>query len=599
MTIILKSPISIAGVPQLIGTILTLGIAKESDYVNRGVAEWVEKNPTVTQTEEIKNLSKDNRILAKWFSGGISGKSVVFSGDSTTQAFQNAFPTASYIYRDGRVGRVQTKYPNFANVKVYSRGENSGTLSQFLNNSFTDNHRNDPTANFYLQDTYGNIDAIIALDADLYVLSWGINDTTSNTSYTAQLLSKNLTIAVDKIRAAVPKACIILRMPNSLSVDNPYMSGGATAQNCMDRYQTGYMKLRNVWPDVLVWNSHMGLFPMVAPATAAGCPLLNTDGLHPSVSAYDQILNTIFEIADPVLNSDLNGSMEASLSGPFIYNKTDNLLRWDQRIDTNALSGSDWYKVYGVRLQYAGRGLYFTMSMLDYAKNGSTTIAQSAWAAGIIAPGLVPGDIISLANKSGQAFTFVVKVNPNTQSGNELSYNPNPHPAGTWSAAETEDLIAGHPVPAESYLWIGYIYRHKYANSVGMRGLKTAFAKSTSYDTAAGTVDPYAVSRRFYISATPALGAFTAQTIQSETGGDLSLRAWATTDTVCIPGVTSGVKTGTAAEGLGALGITLTGGIFTADTVNKRMAVTGVTSAGVLVDFSKYMIPHGYVLSAT
>ena len=133
---------------------------------------------------------------------------------------------------------------------------------------------------------------------------------------------------------------------------------------------------------------------------------------------------------------------------------------------------------------------------------------------------------------------------------------------------------------------------------MGMEKLQTAFP-GLSYDTAVGTTNPYAVKRRFYIIATPALGAFTAQTIGSETGGDLSLRTWAVTDTVCIPGVTSGVKTGIGAENIDSIGLTLTGGIFTADTVNKRMAITGVTSGGLLVDFSKYMIPQGYVLSAT
>jgi hypothetical protein len=128
-----------------------------------------------------------------------------------------------------------------------------------------------------------------------------------------------------------------------------------------------------------------------------------------------------------------------------------------------------------------------------------------------------------------------------------------------------------------------------------MRKLRSLLASPIAYDVAAATANPYAVARRFYISATPALGAFTAQTIGSESGGDLSALTWLATDVVCIPGVSTGLR---SAEYNAALALPLTGATFTPDATNKRMAITGVTHGGVLVDFSKYVIPQGYLLKA-
>lgn len=598
MTIILNSPVSFGGVPALAGTKLTLGIAQESDLVNRGVATWSGLNPTVSIPEKKLNFLEDTRKLAKWFDGGIDGKVVVMSGDSTTWYTQSAFATAPAIYRDGRYSRIQEKFQEFKNVTVYSRGENGVSLTTFKNTltaPLGDNHRNDPTANFYAVDTYGNLSDLIALNADVYILCWGINDCRSTSTYTAANLQADLTIVVNILRAAVPKCCIILRMPNAHSTDSPSIVGGATAQSCMDRYQTAYTNLRNTWPDVVVWNA-MGVFPVIAPAAASNSPTIAADGLHMSTSALDQTVDQLFGMLRPATNHrDLDFQNESTRSIPFTVGPTSRLLKWDQNIDPKILEGPDWYKVYKIQFSDGARASYIRIGFKDFESITSTVPRDNAWASGVPAQGLIPGDVMSFANKSGQAYTFVVNVLTPSLFSNIMQWSP--HPAGTWPAADTEDLIAGHPVPTAGNYISGFVYRHKYAHCEAMRTLQSLLSPAIGYDTAVGTVNNYAVKRRFYISATPALGAFTAQTIGSETGGDLSLRTWSVTDTVCIPGITSGLKTG--AEFISALKFPLTGGVFTADTVNKRMAVTGVTVGGVLVDFSKYVIPQGYVLSAT
>lgn len=583
------------------GTTIIIGYGEKSQYLFRKkTSDWISFTVTVTYPgNDTVGVLSDRRKLSKWFDGGIDGKVVVMSGDSTTWYTQSAFAAAPTIYRDGRYSRIQQKFPEFKSVTVYSRGENGVSLTTFKNTlvvPLTDNHRNDPTSNYYAVDTYGNLDALIALNADVYILCWGINDCRVTSTYTATNLKDGLTEVVNILRAAVPKCCIILRMPNAHSVDCSGITGGATAQSCMDRYQTAYGSLRNTWPDVVVWNS-MGVFPVVAPATAAGSPTIAADGLHMSTSALDQTVDQLFGMLRPAVNHrDLDIMNEGSRAIPFKDNPTNRLLRWDPNIDPKILEGPDWYKVYRVQFSDGARASYIRIQFKDYEDLYSTPVRDNAWASGVPAQGIVPGDIISLANKTGQAYTFVVnQLTPSIFGTTLLQWVP--HPAGTWSAAETEDLVAGHPVPPAGVIVQGFVYRHKYAHCEAMRSLQSLLVPPLGYDAAVGTVNNYAVKRRFYISATPALGAFTAQTIGSETGGDLSLRTWAVTDTVYIPGISSGAKTG--AEFVNALKFPLTGGVFTADTVNKRMAVTGVTSGGVLVDFSKYVIPQGYVLSAT
>lgn len=545
----------------------------------------------------IDSVPADRRKLKKWFDGGIPGKSIALSGDSTTWGFQNVFGNAAErVFRDGRIGRIQIKYPAMRDVTVYARGENGGTLAGFITNAFTDNHRNDPTAAFYSVDTFSNLSSIIALDADLYVLSWGINDVRVGTSYTSANLQADLTTAVNAIRAAVPKACIILRMPNAHATDNVggYLTGGATAQNAMDRYQRAYRALRDTWPDVLVWDAMSGLFPNVAVATAANNNLLSADGLHPSTCGYDQILDAIFGLATPATNfrdADLRG--ESSRACPLFRNTTNGLVRWDPNVDPLTLLGDDWYKVYAVQFSDGARASYSRWTFLDYKGDATTAVRDNAFTSAVAAQGLVPGDIVSLQNRSGQRHTFVINsLTPTQQSTANLQYNP--HPAGTWGAADTDDLVAGHPLPDSTYN--GFVYRHKFAHCESMRLLQALLANPMRYDAAVGTVNPYAVARRFYISATPALGAITVQTIGSETGGDLSARTWSVTDSIIIPGITGGAKT---SEYVSSMILPLTGAVFTADAPNKRMAITGVTIGGALVDFSKYVIPQGYVLSAT
>lgn len=541
---------------------------------------WRDFRIAVPISTTLGGTTVDTRKLAKWFNGGIANKKIVFSGDSTTWNLENVFGNvAERLFRDGRRGRAQLLFPHLRDVTVYSRGENGGTLAAFVANSFTADHITEATPN-YASATLSNLSTIIALAADLYVLSWGINDCRTGTTYTAANLQSDLTTAVNQIRSALPNACIILRMPNSHTTDNPssLLSGGATAQNAMNRYQTAYRALRDTWSDVLVWDSQSGLFGNTAPPTVSVAKLLNaTDGFHPSASGYEQILNAILKLTIPKVDYQTDVLyQEGTYSLPFSYDQTNGRVIWDQNVDPLILEGPDWYKVYKIQYSEGALNSFSRFVFQDYKGDASDTVRNHAWTSAVAGQGLVFGDVMSLENRSGQANTFVVNTDPSTQiAGSVLQWNV--HPSG----------IPSHPLPASTY--VGYVYRHKYANSDGMRRLMEIGGSALQYDKAARTQISYEVAARFFIQAA-ANGSITVQTIGSEPGDDLSLRAWNTTDILCIPGVTGNGTSELAA----AHGLTLTGATFVADTTNKRMAIT---LAGV--DFRNSFIPQGYVLTAT
>jgi lysophospholipase L1-like esterase len=531
-----------------------------------------------------ESVTEDTRKLAKWFAGGVDGKKIVFCGDSTTWAYQSY--NNINIYRDGRFSRINN-YPGLSGVTAYARGENGVSLAVF-NTGRGPSHKDDPTTDYYTSDVPGYLLDVIDLQADLYIICYGINDCRTGTTYTAENLRTGLAYAVDKIRESVPNACIILRMPNAHSVDasGTYVISPATAQNMMDRYKTAYRSFKNTYDDVLVWDSMSTLYPNIAPALKANLVLsLNADGFHPSNNYYTKTLDSLVELITPSTQPIelIQQRNELTSSGVFAHNVTNNLLKWDANIDPKILESDDWYKVYAVRYSGGVRASYIRISFFDVITNLTSASAQENAYSGVAAPGLVPGDIFSFVNNSGQGNTFVYNTaNPAVHSAGILQWSP--HPAGTWSAAETEDLIAGHPLANTSVYEIGYVYRHKYAHLYELKQLFNQNNLFNSYDLSVPRTNPYAVKRRFYVQAAPAAGAITVQTIGSETGGDLSIRSWDVTDTIGIPGV--GV-------------LPLTNATFTADTTNKRMAITGVTYGGALVDFSKYVIPQGYVLSAT
>lgn len=277
----------------------------------------------------------DRRNLKKWFDGGIVGKSMCWSGDSTTLNLTTF--SSPGINEDGSPGLAQNYFPELRDVTVYARGANGATFASFLAGSLSSGF---------------NIDDIIALDCDLYVLCWGINDcrtTDPSSEYTAANLQTHLTTAVDAIKAARPNACIILRMPNHHQTGAALITGSATAQNCMNRYQTAYRAMRDYHDDVLVWDGMSGLFPNIALASGSASPLLSGDGLHPSTVLYSLILKSILRLTVPdVTARDNDWHNEKSLTLPLSYDQISGKTIWHPDADPLQLEGPDWYKVFQI-----------------------------------------------------------------------------------------------------------------------------------------------------------------------------------------------------------------------------------------------------------
>ncbi|BAN35170.1 hypothetical protein SCD_n01343 [Sulfuricella denitrificans skB26] len=199
--------------------------------------------------------------LSRWFANGLAGKKICFVGDSTTSNATMLFKELNDFY--AKEGEAL-----YGVESILNYGENGASLSEFLRDRVT----------------YG-LTASIAAQADLYVISYGINDVRLGQTTENQLVSR-LTSAVNSIRAGVPNADIVLRMPNSLlSVDiNGY--GFVKPNNNAQAYSTllrnAYKRLENQWDNVVVLDTQDRVFGQVSPPSSTNM----SDQLHPSSTGY-------------------------------------------------------------------------------------------------------------------------------------------------------------------------------------------------------------------------------------------------------------------------------------------------------------------------
>lgn len=196
------------------------------------------------------------RILTHWFSGNVSGKTVCFVGDSTTQ---NATSLFSWL-----TSYAQVAGGGLNGVTVLNYGENGASLEAFLSDSVTH-----------------GITATIAAKADLYVFCYGINSVRLGTD-DLPTLEAAMDNAVNQIRAGVPNADIVLWGPNCfLTTDvnsNGYVVPNSSAQAYSDILYNAYASKIGKWPNVAVLQKQDGVFGRVCPATS----IYMTDQLHPN-----------------------------------------------------------------------------------------------------------------------------------------------------------------------------------------------------------------------------------------------------------------------------------------------------------------------------
>jgi hypothetical protein len=172
--------------------------------------------------------------LDKWFAGGIRGKKIVFVGDSTTDFAYGLTRAMNYYVRRGR---------ELAGVAFLNYGVNGQTLATW---------QADTTSRYGVTGT-------VAQNADLYVLSYGINDVRTG-AMTEDTLVTNLSTAVDSLRAN-GTSTVLLRVPPTFTTTDTGALGFVTPNSSAQAYST---LLRNAYTRV---------------AAAKGCALLDTQAL--------------------------------------------------------------------------------------------------------------------------------------------------------------------------------------------------------------------------------------------------------------------------------------------------------------------------------
>ena len=211
------------------------------------------------------------RALTHWFAGGIAGKKICFIGDSTTK---NAL--ALFAELEGKYSA--NGEPLHGAGPILNFGENGASLYAFM----TD------------QVVHG-LTATIAEQADLYVLSYGINDV--RLGYTTEdALVARLTSTVNRIRAEAPNADLVLRTPNSLLATDVnaygYVQPNTNAQAYTTMLRSAYRRLEDAWPNVVVFDAQALVFGTESlPAS-----LLMSDQLHPSPTGNTFLASALVEV---------------------------------------------------------------------------------------------------------------------------------------------------------------------------------------------------------------------------------------------------------------------------------------------------------------
>lgn len=219
-----------------------------------------------TQSSDSGNVKQAK--LSHWFAGGIAGKKLCLVGDSTTSNATALFNELGTTYKNPGEGL-------YGIGPILNFGENGASLAAFLSDIVG----------------YG-ISATIAEQADLYVISYGINDVRLGYTSEDQLVAL-LVDAVDRIRAGAPNADIVLRVPNSLlttDVDGfGFVQPNSNAQTYSTILHNAYLRLLNRWPNVVVFDAQEVVFGTVSlPAS----PLM-INQLHPSSAGYTALAKAL------------------------------------------------------------------------------------------------------------------------------------------------------------------------------------------------------------------------------------------------------------------------------------------------------------------
>lgn len=215
--------------------------------------------------------------LPHWFYGSPSGKTVLFSGDSTTS---NALELFAYLAAYGT-----SPYGSIPGATCINYGSNGASLNSFLTNGIA----------------FGITNAI-AQAANLYVLCWGINDVRLGAT-DLPTLTGYIVSMVNQMRAALPTSDFVLWGSNSFLTTDPDMTmlvqpetpqaAQAYTTEIYQAYANAYAANASSWPNVGLVQKQDGVFGTVCQPTS----IYMLNQLHPNNLGQDsegaQILNNI------------------------------------------------------------------------------------------------------------------------------------------------------------------------------------------------------------------------------------------------------------------------------------------------------------------
>jgi len=344
--------------------------------------------------------------------GNIGAAKMVFLGDSTSDLSGNASAilgaftpgTGSPYVNTGDMmfGFNISNMPNF--------GNNGSTLVSWLST---------PTGAFGLNN-------LVTANPDLIIFSYGINDVRTN-SVTKDQLKALIITAINNIRAALPDADIILRMPNSFRIpttqlyiqQGAYPSLAAAAQAQTDILYYAYKELENYWPNVEFFNSQDLIFGRVSLATSN----LMTDEIHPQYPPIiAKLINLIYPLTIKPFCKDISANaISQSFSAPYtIYNR--------------ALENTDYYTL---------------ITSCVYNTQGVNYIDVTCVDSSAIVSNFKRGDIINLCD------SFFINTNTNTVQVVSIQ-----------DATHVRFLFSSN-VPANTITSGAFkIYRNKYNNDI-------------------------------------------------------------------------------------------------------------------------------------
>ncbi|NHN29065.1 SGNH/GDSL hydrolase family protein [Paenibacillus agricola] len=202
-----------------------------------------------------------------------SGKIIDFVGDSTTES-------ASGLY-----ARISQQYAApggpLEGVTVNNRGTNGDTLHNFVSNRSTN---------------YNTLDTVIQDHADLYVLSYGINDIRRGPAQgsSPNQIRADLQKAVDRILNETT-GHILLRIPNTFLTKNPLKSEQISpienAQSYSDQLWNVYQSFEGYSERVDIIDIPSLIFGRVAMPEHR----FMQDALHPNSMGYRAIADVIVD----------------------------------------------------------------------------------------------------------------------------------------------------------------------------------------------------------------------------------------------------------------------------------------------------------------